>query len=271
MKFIFRVFPLYLLLFFTFWSFVSFQLPIENLRVRVSKAQTISYLLEAYGLSEYACNGSEFLKINKLNENLSLNTKLPENSEIQLPVKLYNFNGRNIRSSIGNNNLKLAQDVQAYNEALKTRGIRKKSYKDGFILVPFHLTNCPKRAEKPTNLVAKPESSVPKNFKGKFLNFSIFGKKYQSVPLLSGKLKGKIFYVEAGHGGPDPGALAKVNGRTLCEDEYAYDVSLRIARVLVSHSATVYIVNRDANDGIRDGTFLLCDSDERTFQTKKYL
>ena len=99
--------------------------------------------------------------------------------------------------------------------------------------------------------------------------YAIFGRKYQEVPLLDNKLKGKIYYVEGGHGGPDPGAMTKVNGRSLCEDEYAYDVSLRVARELITHGATVYIINRDLNDGIRDGDFLLCDTDEKTYPDLK--
>ncbi|NJN33621.1 MAG: N-acetylmuramoyl-L-alanine amidase, partial [Saprospiraceae bacterium] len=53
------------------------------------------------------------------------------------------------------------------------------------------------------------------------------------------------------------------------EDEYAYDVSLRVARELIKQGGTVYLINRDNNDGIRDGVFLLCDRDEVTFPDLK--
>jgi N-acetylmuramoyl-L-alanine amidase len=92
--------------------------------------------------------------------------------------------------------------------------------------------------------------------------FSIFGPKYAYTPLVSKKLAGKVFYVVSGHGGPDPGAMAKRGSSTLCEDEYAYDVSLRLCRNLVSHGATAYMINRDPNDGIRSDQYLNCDSDE---------
>jgi len=50
--------------------------------------------------------------------------------------------------------------------------------------------------------------------------------------------------------------------RSLCEDEYAYDVALRLCRLLISHGATAYMILRDDNDGIRSGEILPCDKDE---------
>ncbi|MBI5917499.1 MAG: N-acetylmuramoyl-L-alanine amidase [Bacteroidetes bacterium] len=90
----------------------------------------------------------------------------------------------------------------------------------------------------------------------------MFGKKYEHVPLKDNALMGKVYFIESGHGGPDPGAMAKVGGHTVCEDEYAYDVALRLVRKLVEHGATAYMITRDQNDGIRDEQYLKCDSDE---------
>lgn len=92
--------------------------------------------------------------------------------------------------------------------------------------------------------------------------FTIFGTKYQDVVIESNDLKGAVFHLIAGHGGPDPGAVGKYNGKILCEDEYAYDITLRLARNLISKGATVYIIIRDPNDGIRDGWHLAPDKDE---------
>jgi N-acetylmuramoyl-L-alanine amidase len=92
--------------------------------------------------------------------------------------------------------------------------------------------------------------------------FPIFGAHYAQTPLLSQRLKGRIFYLVSGHAGPDPGAQGKRAGNTLCEDEYAYDVTLRLLRLLVSHGATAYMIVRDPDDGIRDGLYLRCDRDE---------
>jgi N-acetylmuramoyl-L-alanine amidase len=93
----------------------------------------------------------------------------------------------------------------------------------------------------------------------------IFGEKYAQVEIISDELKGAVYYLVSGHGGPDPGAVAKYNGKTLCEDEYAYDITLRLARFLIARGATVYMITRDNNDGIRDGWYLAPDKDEKCY------
>lgn len=90
----------------------------------------------------------------------------------------------------------------------------------------------------------------------------IFGTAYQNVTILDNQLKGAVYYLKSGHGGPDPGAIGKLQGNLLCEDEYAYDVILRLGRKLIEHGATVYFITRDLNDGIRDAQFLKPDKDE---------
>jgi len=41
-----------------------------------------------------------------------------------------------------------------------------------------------------------------------------------------------------------------------------YDISLRLARNLLEHNATVYMITRDKNDGIRQEAYLDHDKDE---------
>ncbi|MBT3383839.1 MAG: N-acetylmuramoyl-L-alanine amidase [Prolixibacteraceae bacterium] len=96
----------------------------------------------------------------------------------------------------------------------------------------------------------------------KTTSFEIFGKKYADVEITGNDLNGAIYYLMAGHGGPDPGAVGKYNNKQLCEDEYAYDVTLRLARKLIQNGATVYMITRDGNDGIRDDSYLPADTDE---------
>lgn len=60
----------------------------------------------------------------------------------------------------------------------------------------------------------------------------------------------------SGHGGPDPGAIGELQGHPLHEDEYAYDIMLRLARNLLSKGAKVHIIIQDAKDGIRNDKFL---------------
>ena len=56
--------------------------------------------------------------------------------------------------------------------------------------------------------------------------------------------------------GPDPGAIGRIGSVELHEDEYAYDVALRLARNLMEEGAKVYIIIQDAKDGIRDDQYL---------------
>ena len=84
----------------------------------------------------------------------------------------------------------------------------------------------------------------------------LFGKKLADVPVTSNRLQGACFYVVSGHGGPDPGAIGKIGKVELHEDEYAYDVALRLARNLMQEGAEVHIIIQDAKDGIRDDTYL---------------
>jgi len=92
--------------------------------------------------------------------------------------------------------------------------------------------------------------------------YEIFGNKYKEITLKSKELKGTVYYLMSGHGGPDPGAIGTLNGHQLCEDEYAYDVTLRLARNLTECGASVYMIIRDPNDGIRDEQYLTPDKDE---------
>ena len=108
-----------------------------------------------------------------------------------------------------------------------------------------------------------------KNSSSKSNRFEIFGDKYAQVKGTSSQLKGAVFYVVAGHGGPDPGAQGKRDGHTLSEDEYAYDISLRLVRELISHGATAYMITRDENDGIRDDAYLPNDKEETIWKNQK--
>lgn len=84
----------------------------------------------------------------------------------------------------------------------------------------------------------------------------LFGKELASYKVTSSELKGACFYLVSGHGGPDPGAIGKVGKYELHEDEYAYDIALRLARNLMQEGAEVRIIIQDAKDGIRDDSYL---------------
>lgn len=247
------------------------KLPDTYLVVPAKAGDDIDDLLDRYGLAEYECDYEKFLKINGFKDNL----RLKGGTYYKLPVLVADYNGKSIRSSLGIEDWHVAQRIGDYNRLAQSEGWRD----DNFVVsknlwVPVHDLECPdevlvaeasvdasgKKSKKNAPAVKAPlgeQSTV----NGKRI-YPIFGPRYESTPLASEKLKGKVFYLVSGHGGPDVGAQGKRSGHTLCEDEYAYDVTLRLMRLLLSHDATVFMIVRDRDDGIRDEDFLQCDKDE---------
>lgn len=242
--------------------------PVESpetfLLVTPKPGENVVELLQRYELYDYPCNISQFFKINKLKEDY----RLKQGATYELPIFVVEYNGKSIRTTLEIDDWKVAKRIETYNKNAQMRGIRS----DNFVVskkmwVPWHMINCPDQGEESVAVVVGPRkpaegpTAEPSAGKGQRV-FPIFGKKYEKTPLLSRKLKGRVFYIVSGHGGPDVGAQGKRAGHVLCEDEYAYDVSLRLLRLLISHSATAYMIVRDPNDGIRDEDFLACDKDE---------
>ncbi|MCB0641704.1 MAG: N-acetylmuramoyl-L-alanine amidase [Phaeodactylibacter sp.] len=216
-------------------------------------------LLRRYGLEQYSCNHKMFYELNKLDKT----TGLKVGRYYYVPILLYTFNGQTIRSSIGRDDWDLALKIQSYNEVMLSEGNRKKSFQENKILwVPHHLYHCPEPdiTSGPVINNSSGEDAMVSSSGNRI--FPIFGKGYEYVPLEGNKLRGQVFYVVSGHGGPDPGAMGSKSKHTLCEDEYAYDVALRLVRNLIAQGATAYMIVRDNNDGIRTGELLDCDYDE---------
>ncbi len=233
----------------------------QYLKTTAQPGDGILSLLRRYQLEQHSCNHDQFYKLNNLKKNAALHI----NKEYTLPIKLYAFDGRTIRSSIGINDWNKALRIQEYNERMVELGLCPQSFKTSKVLwVPHHLLHCPEAdlvVTPPPVAAAGISLADPENAGGPRM-FPIFGKDHAYVPLESSKLKGKVFYLISGHGGPDPGAMATRSGKKICEDEYAYDVTLRLCRKLVAHGATAYMITRDENDGIRGGELLPCDTDE---------
>ncbi len=133
-------------------------------------------------------------------------------------------------------------------------------------LEEFKEINKPKLNKK-NELVAGAKYLLPGSTTSE--TYAIFGKEFEMVPILDQQLKGATYYLISGHGGPDPGAVSIVGNQQVCEDEYNYDITLRLARKLIQHGALVYLITRDINDGIRDQRFLHADHDELCYPDKK--
>lgn len=232
---------------------------------KAEKGDGIYSLLRRYQLLDFDCNKEKFLDLNQL----EINDPLIVGQEYKLPIKIYEYNGTSIRTTVGINNWDHAVRIQKFNEKILKKRLRRTKYVDSNILwVPYHELACVDEVsgkEKPS-LAEKPEASVKK---GTYKQVELLGEKYKMVEILSDDLKDQVFYLVAGHGGPDPGAQCSEEcAHTISEDEYAYDIVLRLSRYLTAQGGTVHIIIQDKNDGIRDEKYLENDYDETCMGAK---
>jgi N-acetylmuramoyl-L-alanine amidase len=243
-------FKLKILLIFWFISITLLGKELQYVEFRAKPGDATYLLFKKYQIESSKCNLDHFKEINKLPDNMSLSI----GRTYKLPVIVYTYNSVNIRTTINNTDLNLAKRIQAYNEAMLKKGVREKDYREDNILwVPYDYLYCGTEIKKTT------QSTV---------DFPLLGEQFKTVQIRDKKLEGSIYYIIAGHGGPDPGAMGKYGSHTLCEDEYAYDIALRMAKNLLEHSATVYLITQDKNDGIRDDAILDPDKDEVYYKSK---
>lgn len=253
-----------------------------NLTVKANKGDGVYSVLRKYNLDGEPCNFQQFYKLNDLKKNDGLQIGV----EYTLPILIVEYDGKSIRSTLTIDDWDMAVDIKNYNEDIKDLGLRKTHYVDSRILwVPHHLYGCGGITSVNIDVKApvtatdtSPSSDLPKTTEkpaskttvstGVTIKEELFGKTYETVTVSNQSLKGKVYYIVSGHGGIDPGTMCTDCAHTLCEDEYAYDVSLRLSRSLMEKGATVHIITQDT-DGIRDSKYLSCDTDETTLGGQK--
>lgn len=250
----------------------------EYLKIQAQKGDGITVLLNRYNVAGFPCSVDTFLKINHLNRT----DHLQLDKTYRLPIYVYDYNDVSIRTTINNNNYDRAVFIQKYNEEMLNAGLRDFDYRsDKQLWVPVHALFCLDDGAVKKELVLENPKDVAVELSShkenteqqttkalRTENFPIFGKEFEKTPIYTEKLKGQVYYLISGHGGPDPGAIGYKDGHMLCEDEYAYDVTLRFARNLLQHGATVYVITRD-EDGIRDEEYLKSDHDEVAWFNQK--
>jgi len=222
--------------------------------VTANEGDGVYSLLRRYQLLHSKENINHFYSINDLRSD----AQLIKGRTYKLPVLIYPYDGVSIHSSVGIESSEIAERIEAYNRSIVNLGIINSDYTvSKTIWVPMHTMS-----DRPDVVTAKSEPKPAKSAKS--IDVPLFGTKYSTTEVSSEMLKGKVFYLISGHGGPDPGAMSEVGGKAICEDEYAYDVTLRLARKLIEHGATVEVIVQDLNDGIRDDQILTCDKDEKS-------
>lgn len=245
---------------------------VDYLQVEAKSGDGITVVLNRYELAAYKCNVDTFLNINSLKKE----SYLILGKSYKLPIYKYTYNGVSIRTTLGIEDYNQALRIQKYNEKMKELGLRSEDFRiDKELWVPVHELYCPAPeiqevvsvATDPVEVDAVDDHTTDLEVL-RYEKFPIFGPDYEKTPIYSDKLKGQIYYLISGHGGPDPGAIGEKDGHQLCEDEYAYDVTLRLARNLLQHGATVYMITRDT-DGIRDKEYLESDKDETVWYNQK--
>lgn len=244
----------------------------DYVKVIARPGESVESLLTWYKLHEYQCNYEQFYELNELKPD----AELKHNTVYLLPLQLYRYNGKSIRTTIGDDDINKALRIKAYNEQMLEIGLMTTNFVlNRALWVPIHELKCPggkiiKPATTEPPVTTTPTAPIPSPTvtKPPGEQYAIFGKN-QTVKIESNKLQGAVYYIVAGHGGPDTGAIGKRENKDLCEDEYAYDVSLRLAKNLLEQGATVYMITRDNDDGIREGKYLPCDYDEVCWPNKK--
>ena len=177
-----------------FTSSVSFS---QNwLTVKANSGDNRILLLKKYSISD-ECSKNKFLELNVLKSE----DFLIKGKSYKLPIKVYKYNGKSIRSTIGIANYSQAKSIQVWNEKIAKTSIKTKVYSSGGKLwVPQYLIDCYSEAEPQLNKVNGPDV-----ISSKTVTHEIFGEKYKNVKIVSNKLKGRVYYLVSGHGGPDPG------------------------------------------------------------------
>ena len=103
-----------------------------------------------------------------------------------------------------------------------------------------------------------PDSSAAVDYERGREIYAAFRAGVLALPALGSELTGWHVVLDPGHGGLDPGAIVSVtdgNGNpvVVTEDEYAYDIAMRLYRILTRHGASVSLTVLAPDHHIRDG------------------
>lgn len=241
---------------------ISFQISIlyskeEFVRVEVKKGETIQTLFDKW---EIPFTNENLLKFKELNSNKVKQDKIFWGVTYRLPI-FVNSQDDFERSILPIIEDKIYKKLLEYNSKILAKGIYLQKNK---ILIPYHIfqtINISTESQYENEISKKRQKS--QNRRKRRISEAIsklvkpyYGKKQQKIKYIDNSLKGCAFYLISGHGGPDPGAIGKYRNFEMTEDEYAYDITLRLAYELERRRAQVFMITIDTSNGIRDEKFL---------------
>ncbi|MCX6155559.1 MAG: N-acetylmuramoyl-L-alanine amidase [Candidatus Kapabacteria bacterium] len=272
--------------------------PSRYVQVKAKAGDAISKLLVKYKLPADDFYSEKFVELNE--NNLDKNNGLIKGKIYNLPIKILKMSPKGVATTLKTKNKEKVITVEDYNKLLEKIGLKpkgkglktelwiplkqvqvqsepvvteiiapkKKSYKKEILtdnsdeksnegLIDNENISEHKSSKKQKKSKIGKEN-LPKNG-----IYPIFGKELEKVIPISSALKGNIYYLISGHGGPDPGAIGNRSGHDLWEHEYAYDVILRLGRKIIENGGQVYFIVQDAEDGIRDGQYLIGNGSEK--------
>ncbi|BCR22036.1 LysM peptidoglycan-binding domain-containing protein [Borrelia sp. HM] len=121
----------------------------------------------------------------------------------------------------------------------------------------FYYWYKPKKVSQPSELYSEDWYSPLNAYKKASQLFKSFEKLVQSRPVKNNKLENKLIIIDPGHGGLDPGAIVKAkdglnNEIFVVEDEYVYDIALRLYVYLKEYGANVELTILSPDHLIRD-------------------
>ena len=127
--------------------------------VRAKSGDSIYRLLARYKLEKDNCNLEKFYELNDLNSK----SKLIAKRKYKIPVLIYHYNGKSIKTTLRIAKWDHALRIKRYNEYLQAKKLRRKDIASSRILwVPYHELNCkggPQKKENP--VVIKPSVNLP--------------------------------------------------------------------------------------------------------------
>ncbi|UPA13453.1 LysM peptidoglycan-binding domain-containing protein [Borrelia turicatae] len=121
----------------------------------------------------------------------------------------------------------------------------------------FYYWYKPKKGSQPSEFYSEDWYSPLNAYKKASQLFKSFESLVQSRPVKNNSLKNKLIIIDPGHGGLDPGAIVKArdglkNEIFVVEDEYVYDIALRLYVYLKEYGANVELTILSPDHLIRD-------------------